>query len=196
MNTFNTLEEVIRNRRSVSWAKMNGAIIPDETVHRIVGLADWAPTHGRTEPWRFFVYTGKALEKFSKDHAELYWQHTPEDKRAEATYERLQHTTDKVSHLIMAAMQRGANPKIPVVEELAATSAAIEHILLGAQAMGVSSFWSSGGMTLQPAMKTYLGLGEDDQVLGMIYLGYTDEPAKDGVRTIPISEKVTWNAGE
>jgi nitroreductase len=191
-NKFEQIADVIRNRRSVGGGKMNGQIIPDEAVNQVLALADWAPTHGRTEPWRFFVYGGASLAQFGKIHAELYWNNTPEDKRQEATYEKLLHNIDKASHLVVAAMKRGANEKIPQVEEVAATSAAIQNILLGATAMGISSFWSTGGMAHKPAFKAYLDLGDDDIVMGFIFLGYTDEPAKEGVRNIPLSEKVKW----
>ncbi len=183
---------VIKGRRSVSWAKMNGALIPDESIHELLQLAHWAPTHARTEPWQFFVYAGAALTAFGKAHADLYWQHTAEDKRMEATYNKLLHNVDKTSHLIIAAMKRGSNPKIPAIEEIAAASSAIQNILLGATAMGISSFWSTGGMTHHPALRHYLGLGEEDIVLGLLYLGYTDEPEKEGVRNTPVSEKAIW----
>jgi nitroreductase len=191
-NPFEQLQAIIKSRRSVSWAKMNGQIIPDETVNQLLGLADWAPTHGRTEPWRFFVYGGDALKKFGKEHADLYWAYTAEDKRLEATYEKLEHNVDKASHLIIAVMKRGENEKIPQLEEIAATSAAVQNILLGATAAGISSFWSTGGMTQKPALKDHLNLGADDIVMGLIYLGYTDEPAKEGARNIAINEKVKW----
>lgn len=183
---------VIKGRRSVSWAKMNGALIPDESIHELLQLAHWAPTHARTEPWQFFVYTGTALTAFGKAHADLYWQHTPEEKRLEATFNKLLHNVDKTSHLIIAAMKRGSNPKIPAIEEIAAASSAIQNILLGATAMGISSFWSTGGMTHHPALKHHLGLGDEDIVLGLLYLGYTDEPEKEGVRNTPVSEKAIW----
>ena len=190
--TFEQLASVIKNRRSVSWAKMNGKRIADETILELLALADWAPTHGKTEPWRFFVYTGEALKKFGKDHGDLYWDNTAEDKRQEATREKLEHNGDKASHLIIAVMKRGANDKIPMIEEVAAASAAIQNILLGASALGIASFWSSGGMTHKPALKQYLGLDHEDVVMGLIFLGYTDEPAKDGVRNMPLPEKVKW----
>ena len=171
---------------------MNGKTIPDEVVEKLIHLADWAPNHGKTEPWFFFIYRGEGLSTFSKAHAELYLQNTAEDKRNEATYERLLHCTDKVSHLVIAVMKRGINPKIPQFEEVAAASAGVQNILLGATAMGIASFWSTGGMTLQPALKNYLQLAEEDLVLGMLFLGYTDEPLKEGVRTIPMSEKTKW----
>ena len=191
-NEFELLEHIIRTRRSVSWKHMNGRIIPDEEVKKLLALADWAPTHGRTEPWRFLVYKGEALKEFGKVHADLYWQHTAEDKRQDATYEKLLHNVDKASHLVIAVMNRGENVKIALLEEVAATSAAIQHILLGATTLGITSFWSTGGMTHSPALRDYLGFGSEDIVMGLIFLGYTDEPAKEGVRNIPMTEKVKW----
>lgn len=186
------ISAVIKGRRSVSWAKMNGALIPHESIHELLELAHWAPTHARTEPWQFFVYAGDALTAFGKAHADLYWQYTPEEKRLEATYNKLLHNIDKTSHLVIAAMKRGSNPKIPAIEEIAAASAAIQNILLGATAMGIASFWSTGGMTHHPALRQYLGLGNEDIVLGLLYLGYTDEPEKEGLRNTLIAEKAIW----
>ena len=189
---FEVLKTIISSRRSVGWAKMNGKIIPDETVNQLLSLAHWAPTHGRTEPWKFFVYGGEALKQFGKDHGDLYWDHTAEDKRQEATRDKLMHNVDLASHLVIAVMKRGENVKIPQVEEVAAASAAIQNILLGANALGIASFWSSGGMTHTHALKEYLKLGHDDIIMGLIFLGYTDEPAKEGVRNSVIAEKVKW----
>jgi nitroreductase len=190
--TFEQLATVIKSRRSIGWAKMNGKTIPDAQVNEILELANWAPTHGRTEPWRFYVYGGEALKQFGKDHADLYWNNTEEDKRQQATYDKLMHNVDLASHVVIAVMKRGSNEKIPKLEELAAASAATEHVLLGATALGIASFWSTSGMALKPALKQYLELGAEDEVLGLIFLGYTDEPAKEGVRNTPAAEKVKW----
>jgi nitroreductase len=50
-------------------------------------------------------------------------------------------------------------------------AAAIQNILLGAMALNISSFWSTGGMTYHPELKRYLNLEEEDQVIGLLYLG-------------------------
>ena len=171
---------------------MNGQLIPDETVNSLLELAHWAPTHGRTEPWLFLVYSGASLAKIGQTHADLYKQHTAEDKYQEATYEKLLHNVDKASHLVVSVMKRGTNPKISQLEEVAAASAAVQNMLLGASAAGLASFWSTGGMTHHPALKEYLRLGAEDIVLGLIFLGYTDEPAKEGVRNSLPNEKVKW----
>ncbi len=189
---FESLAEVVRNRRTVKFAQMNGQQIPDEHIQSLLALADWAPTHGHTEPWRFRVYAQEGVKKFCQAHAWIYWEDTPEENRIQATFEKLQEPAQNVSHVILAWMKRGDNPKIPALEEVAAASAAIEHILLGAQALGIGAFWNTGGMTHKPAMKRMLGLGEEDVMLGILYLGYSDEAPKVGKRIVPLAEKVEW----
>ena len=189
---FEPLQTVIRQRRTVSVALMNGQPIDDDKVAQLLELADWAPTHGRTEPWRFLVYRKESLQQFAKDHADLYWQQTSEENRDQNKYDKLQQTAEKASHLVVAIMQRGAKPNIPALEEIAATAAAIEHILLGASALGISAIWNTGGMTHHPALKQYLKLGPEDVVMGLIYLGKTNASARPGHRLVPLEEKVKW----
>ena len=88
-------------------------------------------------------------------------------------------------------MKRGDLPKIPAFEEVAAASAAIQNLLLGATALNIASFWSTGGMILKPAMKQFLNLRDEDEVMGVLYLGYADE-YPEGIRKTPLSEKITW----
>jgi nitroreductase len=97
----------------------------------------------------------------------------------------------KVSHIVVAAMKRGDNPNIPAVEEIAATSASIQNLLLAATALNIASFWSTGGMALKPAFKEFLQLGAEDQVLGIFYFGYTDEQP-EGKRKVPLEDKIKW----
>ncbi|HTR29001.1 MAG TPA: nitroreductase [Puia sp.] len=191
MNIFATLQEIIINRRSTKPTDLNGKPIDDQKIRELLELANWAPSHGLTEPWRFVVYSGEAVRQFCLRHAEQYRLTTPPDKFTEAKYEKQAHNGDLASHLILVYMKRGSNPNIPALEELCATAAAANHILLGAEALGIAVLWSTGGTVLQPVMKDYLGLGPDDMVLGLLYLGYTDEPRRPGKRT-PIGEKTTW----
>ena len=89
-------------------------------------------------------------------------------------------------------MQRQVPAKIPLVEEIAATAAAIQNILLGAEALGISALWSTGGMTHHPALKSFWGLADEDVVMGLLYLGYTNEPAAPGKRNGTAAEKTSW----
>lgn len=192
MTKFETLKEIISNRRSTKPAALNGRKIDDTVIGELLQLANWAPTHARTEPWRFVVYSHAALHAFCAAHAELYQKYTPEDKFTQAKFESIKHNGDKASHIVVVYMHRQAIAKIPVIEEIAAVAAAIQNILLGAEALDIAILWSTGGMTHHPSMKQYLGLGEEDIVMGLLYMGYSDEPHQKGTRAVPVEAKVQW----
>lgn len=187
--TFSTISTIIKTRRTIKPAMMNGRKIPNGQVAELLELADWAPTHAFTEPWRFVVYENPA--EFCKQHAEIYKQGVKAEDFNEAVYNNLAHQGDKVSHVIVTIMKRGDVPKIPPFEEIAAVSSAIQNILLGATALNIASFWSTGGAILKPAMKEFLQLRDEDNVIGVLYLGYADQHP-EGKRTVPLEEKVTW----
>ncbi|RYZ95443.1 MAG: nitroreductase [Sphingobacteriaceae bacterium] len=188
-NTFSTISNIIKTRRTIKPPTMNGQKIPNGHVAAILELADWAPTHAFTEPWRFVIYEDPTV--FCAQHAELYKQGAAPENFKEATYNNLAAIGNNASHVIIAYMKRGTNPNIPAVEELAAASAAVQNLLLAATALNIGTFWSTGGATLKPAMKEFLGLADEDQVLGLLYLGYTDQHP-EGRRLTPIEDKVKW----
>lgn len=188
---FKAAQEIIRGRRSVKPAKMNGKLIPDETVKELLRLADWAPTHKITEPWRFIVYSGDKAKAFALEHAELYKSSTHGEEFNLDKYEKILGNGKYVSHIIVAVMKRSKTVNIPEIEEIAATAAAIENLLLGASAAGLAGFWSTGGMTHKNEMKEFLKLDIDDIIMGLIYLGYTDS-VFEGKRIIPLDQKIDW----
>jgi nitroreductase len=186
---FSTISAIIKNRRSIKPVMMNGKKIPDNQIYSLLELADWAPTHGFTEPWRFVVYSNPA--EFCQQHAELYKQNIAAVNFDKAVYNKLFTQGDKASHVIIAAMKRGNLPKIPVVEEVEAVACAVQNVLLGATALGIASFWSTGGMASKLPMKSFLSLGDDDHLIGVLYLGYADQYPQ-GNRIIPLENKIKW----
>lgn len=187
--TFTVVAENIKKRRTIKAQAMNGNKIPNGYIAAILELANWAPTHGYTEPWRFIVYENPA--DFCSQHAEVYKQNNMGDNFNPAVYNNLLHQGDRASHIVVAVMKRGELAKIPPFEEIAATSCAIQNMLLGATALNIASFWSTGGMALKPVLRDVLGYGENDQIMGILYFGYTDEHP-EGKRNTPIEEKISW----
>lgn len=190
-NKFEIFAEIAKTRRTVKPAKMNGKLVPDDHVRQLLELADWAPTHKHTEPWRFIVYSGNKAREFVSNHAELYRKNTPVDKFKNEKYEKILGNGNNLSHLIVCIMKRDAEKRVPEIEEISATAAAIQNILLGATSLDIANFWSTGGMTHTDAMKEFLGLNVDDNVMGLIYLGYSDSNY-EGKRIIPLEEKIKW----
>src|SRR5665213_167715 len=189
---FEILQHIVQNRRSSKPALMNGEKIDDAIIHQLLELANWAPTHGHTEPWRFVVFANESVKTFGKEHAELYKSNVPAEKFETAKYEKILHNGDNVSHIIAVYMKRGSNPKITVMEEICSVAAAVQNMLLGAASLDIAALWSTGGLTFHPAMKSYFGLQEHDLMMGLLYLGYTNIAAKKGGRIVPLQEKIEW----
>ena len=192
---FEELAAIVHDRRSIKPAKMNGKKIDDEDLLRVLELANWAPSHGLTEPWRFIVYAGDEVKAFCELHADLYKSVTPQEKFDLSAYEKHLHNGDLASHLAVAFMKRGHSPKVPAIEETAATAAAIQNVLLGAAAAGFAAFWSTAGMTHHPSFKALFNLGEQDLVMGLLYFGFSNEH-RAGRRLTTIGEKITWHPGK
>ncbi len=133
MNKFEIISDIIKKRRTVKPAKMNGKIIPDSQVKQLLQLADWAPTHKHTEPWRFIVYAGSKAKEFVQQHAELYRKSVPEEQFKKDKYEKILGNAVNLSHLIVCVMKRDEQERIPEIEEISAASAAVQNILLGAE---------------------------------------------------------------
>jgi nitroreductase len=185
-----TVSAVISGRRTIKPAQMNGKQIPQEELLELLQLADWAPTHGRTEPWRFYVFAGEKAQQFCADHAAMRKAAAPD--LSEESYERLRTMGEKASHILLVVVRRGHLPKIPFFEEILATGAAVQNLLLAAESRGIAAYWGTGGSVLEPEMKEYLSLREEDHVAGALYLGYSDEPRKEGSRNFPLEQKIHW----
>lgn len=191
ISEVSALSTVIRNRRSVKPNQYNGVPVDDGIIREMLENARWAPTHALTEPWRFFVFKGEGLQKFADFQSAWYKNNTPADQFNPNKYAGLQQTPLKASHIIVIGMARQETQKLPVVEEIAAVACAVQNMLLTAAAHQIGCYWSTGGTTYKQEMKPFLGLGEHDQCLGMLYIGNYSEPLPDSKRS-PIEDKTTW----
>jgi nitroreductase len=192
-NLFNIAEinHLIKTRRSVFPAQFSGEKIEDSIIEQMLENANWAPTHGLTEPWRFVVFSGEGIKKLAHFQAEMYKKRTLPEKFEETKYEKLQLSPLKASHIIAIGMKRQESGKIPEIEEIEAVACAVQNMYLTATAYGVGAYWGSGGVTYYPEAKSFFGLDEKDKLLGFFYVGQIAKPSPAGTRK-PIAEKVTW----
>lgn len=54
---------LIRKRRSIFPRHMTGDAVSSEQIEALLEAANWAPTHGRTEPWRFVVLGKEGIQQ-------------------------------------------------------------------------------------------------------------------------------------
>jgi nitroreductase len=188
------VSKIIRNRRTVKPAVMDPHLeVPRELIDELFENANWAPTHGFTEPWRFKVFAGDARRELALKLQELYTGHTAEDEFRQDKLEKLGRNPLLAPLVIAICMRRGDNPKIPVTEEVEAVACAVQNMHLTASAAGLGAFWSSPPILDTGGMRDFLGLRQTDCCLGLFYLGWLREGENWPVSSRqPVEEKVEW----
>jgi nitroreductase len=185
------LTHLIQSRRSYSPQLLSSNKIDDSIIDQIVENANWAPTHGLTEPWRFTIFSGNGLIELGEFQALWYKENTPTEQFLLAKYEKLKQNPLFCSHVISLGVSLQNKTNIPEIEEIEAVACAVQNMSLTAHAYGVGSLWGSGGVTYQKSANKYFGLEPKDLLLGFLYLGYPKVVSTVGKRT-PISTKIRY----
>ncbi|MBU5592272.1 nitroreductase [Clostridium sp. MSJ-4] len=174
--------EAIKTRRSVG--KVKDEEVPRDLIERIIEAGTFAPNRYLTEPWRFFVISGDGRRALSKVMEEIAIDSCidPHNEEGKKKIEKQKNKPFRAPVIIAVAAEVTENKKVIRLEELGATYAAIENMLIAAHSLGLASFWKTGKACYSPKMKEFFGLQEKDEVLAFIYLGYPDMERKEAQR--------------
>ena len=180
---------LIINRRSVYPPQYNGNPISKESIEKILESANWAPTHRRTEPWRFKVFhSEEARHKLSHFFKVAYPKTV--DNLSELKLRRMIEKPILSACVIAICFQRDPKESLPEWEEIAATAMAVQNMWLTATSLKIGAYWSS------PALLNHFGdyftLEPGQRCLGFFYLGYFDGEFVEGSRNTPIQAKTEW----
>ena len=167
--------EAITARRSKG--KMMRDEMPSRAeVEKVLAAAVHAPNHHDTQPWRFIVVSGEAREEFGEE-------------LAAALRDRLAGTeASKLEGLALAEKAKPMRSPVLIVvgvhserddymtrrEDLQASSAAVQCMLLAADSLGLAAIWRTGDGAYDVRVKAYFGLEPRDEIAGIVYLGYPD----------------------
>jgi nitroreductase len=185
--------DLIQSRRS------RGKMLPDEpprdVIEKVLSAAVHAPNHHDTQPWRFFVLTGAARDRLG-------------DALAAALTQRWNGTDSvKLEGLLMAERAKPLRSPVLVVvgvnseaddpmtrrEDLQAASAALQNMLLAAQSLGLAAIWRTGDGAYDASVKAHFGLRPQDEIAGILYLGYPDPSIAEPVaRSRDFAARTEW----
>ncbi len=191
MDKIKIVNQIIQERRSTYPAQFSDVPVDNEVIKQMLENANAAPNHGKTQPWRFVVFSGDGIKKLATFQSELYKKNTPEDKFNQNTYEKLQENPLKCSHIIAIGMKRQETAKIPEIEEIEAVGCAVQNMYLTAQAYQIGAYWGSGGVTYVENAKEFFGLGKEDKLLGFFYIGNIAKESPISIKK-PIEDAVKW----
>jgi nitroreductase len=178
--------EAIRNRRTIG--KSTGDV-PREIIRELIEAATWAPNHKLTQPWRFVVLTGSARERLG----EVWGQAAaatadPAVRDAVRAGEAKKPLRSPV--LIVVSARTDPNP-VTAEEDLTATAAAVQNLLLAAHAKGLSAAWKTGKIVYSSEVKAFLGLDPSDRVVAFVYLGAVAKE-EAAPRDRSVENAITW----
>jgi nitroreductase len=183
--------DTIMNRRSP--AKFSSERPPRDAIEQLLAAAIRAPNHYLNEPWRFFVLAGVARDRFADALVSRLVKTLPDPTtpQARSLLDRERQKPLRAPVVIAVAAVKTGNARALPVEDLAATAAAVENMLLAAPALGLGAFWRTGEPAYDSDVKAFFGLGPDDRLVGFIYVGYPEVMGDLTPRT-GIEDKTQW----
>jgi nitroreductase len=166
------INELIRNRRTIYPEQFSDRKVHREQIEVILNNAQWAPTHGNTQPWRFQVFSEESRQRLSDFMGQTYLDITPKEQQNDMKLVKMITRPMKSSVVIAVSMERQPEEKILELEEIEAVACAIQNMHLTCTAYGLGGFWSTPKLIYHEKMNEFLGLGEKDKCLGLFYIGY------------------------
>ena len=184
----NDLLSIIKERRSIFPPQYNTEEITREELMQIFEAANWAPSHKKTEPWRFIVLEGPSKDRFREYVKRVYVQGTPTDQLSDRKINALIEKCDKSNKVVLINFIN--TEKNPEWEELAATSMAVQNMWLMASALKIGAYWSSPANIIAN-VDEFTTMEEGEKCVGVFYMGKFDGESPEAVRQ-PIEDKVKF----
>lgn len=175
----------IYNRKSIR--KFKQTEIPIEVVNQIIDAARYAPSGKNKQPWNFFVYGGTAkdrllmrmeagIERESAGNALL-----PKSGYGLPDARNTLRVMREAPILIMIVNPYGKSPfdeitvdeRFTEIVDTLSVGAAIEHMLLAAEDMGIGTLWIANTCFAYPELMDEMGT--EGQLIGAVALGCAGE---------------------
>jgi nitroreductase len=189
MSEFNTLSKIIKQRRSIFPTTYIEKEIDDKIIKDILENGNCAPTHRKTEPWRFVVIKNDKLKDLSNFLGDFYKKNTDDEDFSEMKYKKTLKKPLQSGAIIAICMKRDPKESVPEWEEVAAVACAVQNMWLSCTALDIGCYWSSP-KSIQ-SMNDFLKLENGVKCLGLFYMGYKKDGDYATVRG-GLENKVTW----
>ena len=179
----------IYSRRSIR--KYKDEMIPLKAINDILDAARVAPSGNNKQPWKFLVYAGKkktqlleametGVKRERKGDAKLS-TYFSDPRYGNFVIANTLHTLRAAPVIIIVINPYGKDPfehataqeRVTEIIDSLSIGAAVENMLLKAQALGIGSLWVGESFWAYSELMQYLN--EPGQLVCAIALGYADE---------------------
>lgn len=138
------------------------------------------PDHGKLVPWRFLRIEGDNRRKLGDLLATRARERDPSAADTAVEKDRQRFSCAPVIVTVIARLT--PEHKVPEIEQLLSGGAVCFALLQAAQALAFGAQWLTGWPAYDPVIKTLLGIGEHEAVLGFIHIGTASEAAPERIR--------------
>lgn len=187
---IDTINDIIRNRRSIYPSQYNDEPVKDSFIQELLNNANMAPSHKLTQPWRFKVLQNNAKEELGNFLSKLYASSVDSNLFSKFKNNKIKEKCTRSSAIIIICMQRDPKKSIPEWEEIASTSMAVQNIWLTCTANKIGCYWSSPKSIEK--IHQFIKLNSGERCLGFLYLGNYDLSENSSVKRDSIDQKVNW----
>jgi len=166
--------------------------VPRAVVEQLLECAVRAPNHKLTQPWRFAVLTGTAIERYAEIRARHRLRRYADPAAPEAITGADKVRREALDTPIHIVVMAAVNPdEITREEDYAAVLMAVANLMIAAESLGLGTYLKSGGIMQDPTLLDLAGVPERYRVVGLLSLGYpaAQDPPR---RRKPASELTRW----
>ena len=166
------LDDAIRNRRTHKAYRPEP--VERATLEELFELARWAPNHHLTNPWRFRVLGPSARERLKA--------------AANAVEPGSGKKLDRAPTLVATTVEVKGEDPVQDREDLLAGGVAAYIVLLAAHNRGLAGYWRTPAVLRDPRGREALDIGDSEEVLGLLHLGYAiqSQPAPERAPTASV----------
>lgn len=158
----------------VSVAKLQAPAPDEQQREALFRAATRAADHKHLQPWRFLVIEEEGLDQLGELFSKAILADNPQ--APEKALDSLRKKPLRAPMILVAIASCQEHPKVPVVEQIVSTGAAVQNMLVAAHALGIGAFWRTGDMAYHPTVLSGLGLGAMEKIIGFLYLGTPVKP--------------------
>ncbi len=148
------------------------------------------PDHGKRVPFRFLRIEGDARLSLGVRLAERSRARDPDASDSVIDKDRQRFSFAPTIVTVIARL--GPDPKIPEQERLLSAGCVCFALLQAAQAMGFGAQWLTGWAAYDPEIRTLLGIGEDESIVGFIHIGTAQTGAPERERPDAAALLTDW----
>jgi nitroreductase len=172
------LQEAIKSRRTLKVLSQENIEVKDisDDVLEILEMGGKAPFHyinGNASekelkslaPWRFYVLNGESCRNLADYFIDNEIEGGKIIQMLRAAQTLIQVTWSAEEPETGGLLSQQTN-----IEHIAATSAAVQNMLLTATALGYENYWSSGGALREDCFKELLGIPFDEGLLASLFI--------------------------